>query len=57
MNKPRQTRKKPEIQNPLARTEAWKFRARRELVNSAEEMELQPTSLDQKFRQLAALMA
>ena len=42
---------------PLTWTEAWKFLVRWELVNAAEKTELQSTSLDQKFRQLAALMA
>jgi hypothetical protein len=57
MNKLRQARKKPGRQTPLTRTEARQFRARWELVNTAEQMELQSTSLDQKLRQLAALMA
>jgi hypothetical protein len=41
----------------LTRTEARKFRARWKLVNTAEKIELQSTSLDQKLRQLASLMA
>jgi hypothetical protein len=57
MNKPRQARKKAGMQTPLTRTEARQFLARWELVNTAEQMELQSTSFDQKLRQLAALMA
>jgi len=57
MNKPRQARKKPKIRTSLTRTEARKFRAGWKLVNAAEKMELQSTSLDQKLRQFAALMA
>jgi len=45
------------MQRPLTQAQARKFRARWKLVNAAEQNELQSTSLDQKLRQLAALMA
>lgn len=41
----------------MTRAEAKAFRSRWDMVNAAEQAELQATSLDQKLRQLAALMA
>jgi hypothetical protein len=57
MNKPRQARKKRQVPKLLTRSEARAFRARWELVNVAEQREVQSTPLDHKLRQLAALMA
>jgi len=57
MDKQRRAPRKGRIQNPLNRANARKFRARWELVNAAEQKELQLTPLDQKLRQLAALMS
>ncbi len=52
------TRKKGEdLKKALTRAEAQAFRARWEMVNAAEQVELQATSFDRKLRQLAALMA
>jgi hypothetical protein len=57
MDKHRRASKKGRIQKSLTRAEAREFRARWELVNAVEQAELRSTPLDQKLRQLAALMA
>lgn len=50
-------RKGKSLKKPLTRKEARAFRARWEMVNAAERIELLKTPLDHKLRQLAALMA
>ena len=45
------------MQRPLTKAEAEAYRLRWQLVNDAEREELRNTSDEQKFRQLAVLMA
>ncbi|MCH8805086.1 MAG: hypothetical protein IH986_03250 [Planctomycetes bacterium] len=45
------------MQPPLTKAEAEAYRRRWQLVNDAEREELRHTSVEQKFRQLAVLMA
>lgn len=45
------------MKKALSRKEAQAFRRRWEMVNAAERAELRATPLDDKLRQLAALMA
>jgi hypothetical protein len=45
------------VKKTLSRKEAQAFRRRWEMVNAAERAELRATPLDDKLRQLAALMA
>ena len=45
------------MRKTLTRKEAQAFRRRWEMVNAAEQAELRATPLDDKLRQLAALMA
>ena len=50
------TQKRGKLKKTLTRAEAQTFQARWELVNAAEQAELQSTPLERKLSQLAALM-